>query len=214
MERQSELGHAVLPVSGAVLAGGRGVRLGRDKARVAVGGATLLDRAIATLASFCTDVLVVGRTGDFTPRPDVRALPDLRPGSGALGGIYTALVAAAHPLCVVVACDMPFLNPALLRYLAALGEHADVVTPLVHTHPETLHAVYRRTCIPHIEAQLDRGDFKIARFFDAVRVRYVERAEITPVDPDLRSLFNINHPDELAAAQAAFGDSPTATTGV
>lgn len=205
VEQQGASSQAIVPVSGAVLAGGKGVRLGRDKARVALGGATLLDRAIATLASFCADVLVVGRTLEVAPRPGVRSLTDLRPGSGALGGIYTALVTAAYPLCVVVACDMPFLNAALLRSLVALADEADVVAPLVHGHPETLHAVYRRTCIPHIEAQLDRGELKIARFFDAVRVRYVDRAEMEPFDPELRSLFNINYPEELAAAQRAFG---------
>jgi molybdopterin-guanine dinucleotide biosynthesis protein A len=202
-------------LSGAVLAGGKGVRLGRDKARVVLGGATLLDRAIATLAALCDEVLVVGRTSDYTPRPGVRALVDLRPGCGSLGGIYTALVAAAHPLCVVVACDMPFLNETLLRHLVALAEveGADVVAPLVHGHPETLHAVYRRTCLPPIAAQLDRGDLKIARFFDAVRVRYVERAEIEALDPDLRSLFNINYPQELDAAAAAFEGRRTTEGG-
>lgn len=188
-------------VTGAILAGGKGVRLGTDKAALYVDGSTLLSRVYEQLAPVVDEVLVVGRTV-ARAEAGMRGVPDAVPGGGSLGGVYTALREAAAPRCLVVACDMPFLNRRLLAYLIDLSHGYDVVVPRLGEWFEPLHAVYTKTCLEPIEALLARGNRRILDFFPEVRMRYVERAELVAFDPDLRSFFNINTPEQLQQALA------------
>ena len=139
--------------SGAVLAGGRSRRLGLDKTTLpwppplpgvrarrrrrpgaagAVGavGATLLERTAGTLAALCDEVLVAGYRGARPLPPRLRAVPDLFPEGGSLGGIYSALQAAAHDVMLAVATDMPFLSLPLLRWMLAQPRDYDVLLPV------------------------------------------------------------------------------------
>lgn len=199
--------------SGAVMAGGQSRRLGRDKALLVVNGETLLARALRIVAEVTTEQLVIGPPERREQAPDVRVLADELPGSGPLGGIYTALRAASHDYLLVVACDMPFLNRDLLRYLLSLADAYDVVLPRVDGRGEQLHAVYARSCIEPIAAQLQSGDFKIDRFFARVRVRTVDEDELRRHDPSLRSFRNVNTPEDWAEAQALLAGANNAEYG-
>ena len=191
----------VVDVSGAVLAGGRATRFGADKALLRLGGETLLARVVGRLAPLTDDVMVVGREQIDSDLP-ARAVADRRPGSGSLGGIYTALQTARTTRCLVVACDMPFLNSGLLAYLIGLEGDYDVVIPRLNGLLEPVHAVYARSCLGPIEDLLAAGNLRIFDFFAHVRVRYVEQSEVVAFDPQLMSFFNINTPEQWQRAQA------------
>lgn len=198
-------------ITGVVQAGGKSRRMGRDKALLELGGQTLLARAVATLRRITPDVLVVGPPARQHHAAGARVVPDAYPESGPLGGIATALLAAATARVAVVACDMPFLNAELLAYLASLDPDADAVVPRMEGQPEPLHAVYARASLPVMQEQLAAGDLRVANFLARVRVRYVEEPELRAVDPDLRSFFNINTPADLEAAGLALnGGGPLA----
>lgn len=183
------------------MAGGRSSRLGRDKALLVLDNETLLSRALRTLTAVTAEQMVVGPAERQQQVSAVRVVPDIVPGSGPLGGIYSALQAAAYEYVLVVACDMPFLNPLLLTYLLTQAPGWDVVLPRVDGHGEQLHAVYARSCLDAITRQLQTGDFKIDRFFARVRVRSVEADELQRYDPELRSFWNVNTPEDWEQAQ-------------
>lgn len=185
------------------MAGGKSQRLGRDKALLVVEGETLLARALRIVGTVTSEQLVVGSPERATQAPNTRVVSDELPGSGPLGGIYTALRAASHDRLLVVACDMPFLNPALLRHLLSLAEGYDVVLPFLEGRGEQLHAVYAHDCLEAIAQQLESGDFKIDRFFSRVRVRRVEENELRRHDPELRSFWNVNTPEDWERAQSS-----------
>lgn len=205
MPERDETGHAdaPLPATGAVMAGGKSQRLGRDKALLIVDGETLLSRALRIVGKVTSEQLVVGPPERAAQVQSVRVVSDELPGSGPLGGIYTALRAASRDRLLVVACDMPFLNPALLRYLLSLAEGYDVVLPFIEGRGEQLHAVYAQSCIEAVSQQLESGDFKIDRFFSRVRVRRVEESELRRHDPELRSFWNVNTPEDWERAQSS-----------
>jgi molybdopterin-guanine dinucleotide biosynthesis protein A len=121
---------------------------------------------------------------------------DVYPGKGSLGGIYTAIHTARYSHCLVVACDMPFLNTDLLRYLVDLSPGFDVVVPRIEQFPETMHAVYGKGCLEPIKRRLLADELKIIGFFDDVRVRYVERDDVARFDSTFRSFLNVNTPDD------------------
>jgi molybdopterin-guanine dinucleotide biosynthesis protein A len=135
---------------------------------------------------------------------DVPLFPDLKLGRGALGGLYTAIASASHPLVAVVACDMPFASVSLLEAASRLlvEEEADVVIPKSDEGYEPIHAVYRRaTCLPAIEAAIDAGQWKVIAWFPQVKVRVLTHDEIKRYDPSGLAFWNVNTPEEFSKAE-------------
>ena len=193
-------------VSGIVLAGGQSRRFGRDKAVEPFQGQPLIERVIRGVSQLTDEtVVVVGdqARGDALPLlPGIGIAPDIYPGGGSLGGIFTGLSVARMPWGLVVGCDMPFINLELMRYLLSLSEGADAVVPVVAGRPEPTHALYSKECLGPIEGFLKAGELRITGFYDQVNVRYVAEEEIAEYDPDFLSFFNVNSLADLEKANA------------
>ena len=187
-----------------IQAGGQSSRMGEDKALKTFLGRPLIQRVIERLAPVADELIVT------TNRPEdyfflsLRLIPDLKPGRGALGGLYTAIASATHPMVAVVACDMPFASPSLLEAATRLmvQEGADVVIAKSDEGYEPLHAVYRReTCLPAIEAAIDADQWKVIAWFPEVKVRVLTSDEIKSYDPSGLAFWNVNTPEEFAKAE-------------
>ena len=184
-----------------ILAGGESRRMGRDKSRLILGSETLIARAVRTLRALSDDIIIVTSTPESFSGLVARLTSDVIVGGGALSGIHAGLAAARHEFALVVACDMPFLNLALLRHMASLASGHDAVVPHWQGEFEPLHAIYSRQCTTVIEATLQRGDRRVVDIYAAVRVRYLEPEEIARFDPEGLSFFNINSPEDWERAQ-------------
>lgn len=218
-------------VAGAVLAGGQSRRMGRDKAFLQIAGTPLIERTLATLDRSFPEILVVANEVPRYAHLGRRVAADLRPGAGALGGLYTAIALAsgqaAPPLpdrsgrlaapthVFVCACDMPFLDERLVDLLVreagrpgADGRLPDVVVPEDPNAPDSsagLHplcAVYGRRVLPPIERRLAEGRLKVIGFYDEVRVRRVGPAALAAAGVPPHALLNTNTPEELALAES------------
>jgi molybdopterin-guanine dinucleotide biosynthesis protein A len=191
-------------ISGVIMAGGVSQRLGKNKALERIGGRTLIERVIDSLAPLTTELLVVvaqpEQAAAFRLPPSVRVVSDRYPGKGSLGGIFTGLDASVEPWSLVVACDMPFLNRELLCHLIGESSNVDAVVPLLGGQIEPLHALYSKACLAPMEQMVRAGNLKIAPLFEAVRVRYVDEGTIDRIDPRHLSFFNINTQADLQEA--------------
>jgi molybdopterin-guanine dinucleotide biosynthesis protein A len=196
-------------VTGIVLAGGKSLRLGREKALERVGGKRLIEKAVDSLCPISQEVLVVTSQEQFNNIASInlaaRVVVDLCPNKASFGGIYTGLSSSNTLYCIVVACDMPFLNSALLRYLTDLAPGFDVVIPRFNGNIEALHAVYSRTCLHAIRQLLDKNMLQIIQLLPLVRTRYVDDDEINRYDPKHLSFFNINTRSDLLQAEEIIG---------
>ena len=188
-----------------ILAGGRSTRLGRDKASLHLNGEPLLHRTISRLERLSNEIIIVLAPGQQMPvlpdSPRIRIVTDIMPGKGPLIGIYSALQVSKDDRCLAVACDMPFLNVYLLRYMMGLAPAFDVVIPRVNNLPEPLHAIYSKRCLNILEEMIEQGDLKVVNLLRRAKVRYVEKSEIDAYDPEHLSWFNINTPDDLKDAE-------------
>jgi len=189
------------PLSVVVLAGGQGRRFGQDKTGIRLAGETLLERSLRRMAPLSDDLIVAGGNAAGSEAPDVRWAPDLAPYEGVLAGIAGGLLACRYPWAFVVASDMPFVSLALVRYMAALRARHDAVVPRLEVGLEPLHALYSQSCLPALREALSAGRRRAISFYESLCIRYVEPREIAPYDPDGRSFFNINTPDDLAQAE-------------
>lgn len=194
-----------MDISCIVLAGGRGLRLGHDKALETVGNRSLLERVVSRLWRLSSAVIVVTAQERSFPQligyPELRVVADTYYGKGPLAGIYAGL-AASDSLCnLVVACDMPFLNQALLDYMVRVSLEGDVTVPRLGDAIEPLHAVYSRRCLGSVEYLLKQGRGQVRELFELVKVRYVEAEEINRFDPEHLSFFNVNTVADLDRAR-------------
>jgi molybdopterin-guanine dinucleotide biosynthesis protein A len=184
--------------------------MGQDKAFLEVEGQPLIALVAERLRAVAGEVIVAANdTARYAAFGD-RCVPDVYPGVGTLGGIHAGLRAAAHDLVVVVACDMPFLNAHVLAwFVGAAGKTngaggADLVVLKHAEGVEPLHAVYRKSCLPVIEATIRSGERCAFAFYDQIAVRYVSPPEIAGLDPTLRSFRNLNTLDQWHEALAEF----------
>lgn len=176
--------------------------MGVNKALLDVGGTTMVARTADLLRPLADDLFVVANDTPLYAGLGLRVVPDLVPDRGSLGGIWTAVARAANPFVLCVACDMPFLAPALLRaLLEAPGATDDAVIPRLATGPEPLLAVYGRTLLPAFERAVAAGELRIMAALGQARVRFLEGEELERLDPGRRSFVNVNTPGELAEAR-------------
>ena len=189
------------PITGVILAGGKSSRRGQNKALMALDGQRLVDRVVTVMRSVFDDLLMVTNTPEVYAELGVPMVPDVWPEKGSLGGIYSAIYHVATPYCLVVACDMPFLQTAILRYLLTQIHDYDVVVPDVLGELQTLHAIYSKACLQPIERRLATHQLRIVGFFPDVRVRMITASELAPYDPALLAFQNLNTPEEFQAAE-------------
>ena len=185
----------------AVLVGGKSRRYGRNKALEIFQGERLIERQLRKVQSLFTEVVVItNEPGDYL-HLEVTLLRDVIPGLGPLGGIYTGLLFAQGKSVFVTACDMPFLQPAVVKHMVQLSRNNDVVVPQKREGLEPLHAIYSARCLPHIKKMLERGEFQVISFFPAVKVCRLSQEELQKLDPHGLSFFNINTPDDMDRAR-------------
>ena len=184
-----------MEVGSIILAGGKASRLGRNKANELVGGKYLIERVIEKLRQLSSHIVIAtsAELAMLFQTYDVEIAEDVYPDCGPLGGIYTGLMASPCLHNIVVACDMPFLNTELLRYMVQLSYDFDAVVPRLNNgYVEPLHSVYSRVCAGSIKARLDKGILQTFLFLSEVSVRYLDQPEYQKFDPRLLSFSNIN----------------------
>ncbi len=184
-------------LAGVILCGGRSARMGVDKATIQFEGMTLLERAVARLGDVCNPLLIApgGTPATVSGR---RAIADAAPNAGPLGGIVAALRASPHRLLAVVAVDLPWVDPGLIRVLADRIGDRDVALCETGGGIEPLHAVYSTSILAAAESALagpDRSLRRVIRMANALRVPETEWRGAG--FSDLFAL-NLNTPEDLA----------------
>jgi molybdopterin-guanine dinucleotide biosynthesis protein A len=188
----------------AIQAGGQSTRMGEDKALKSFLGRPLIQRVVDRMTPIADEIIVTTNHPDDYTFLNLRLVPDLKPGRGALGGLYTALFSATQSIVAVVACDMPFASVSLFEAARRLlvEEESDVVIPRTDEGYEPIHAIYRRAaCVPAIESALDADQWKVIAWFPQVKVRTLTLEEIRLYDPSGLAFWNLNTPEEFAEAE-------------
>ena len=179
------------------MAGGKNIRMGKNKAFLEINGQRLIDRTVELLKGIFSQVILVTNTPLEYSYLDIEIVVDIVPKRGALIGIYTGLFYSSHPHCFVTACDMPFLSKKVIEHLITLSKNYDVVIPHLDDGYHSLHAIYSKKCMKSIEKLIRENNLKIIDFFDKVKVKEVLSDDINPLDPTLNSFLNLNTPEDL-----------------
>lgn len=195
----------------AVLAGGKSLRFGSDKAlaTLEVNGPPLLQIVIDRLRGLTEDLFIVASDRPRYARFEVPVHPDRWDAAGPLGGITTALATARSERCFVTSCDMPFLNPRLIRWMLNQASWP-VVAPLLAGASrqggirvaQTLHAIYQKECLEIGDQMLASGERRVSALLERVPTLFLDAADVAVHDPDYWSFFSVNTPEALVQARA------------
>jgi molybdenum cofactor guanylyltransferase len=187
--------------SAFILAGGKSKRFGADKTVYPVNGKPLIEYVTGVLSGIFSDISIIADDVEKYRYLDLPCHPDIIPGMGPIGGIYTALHHSRSEYSFIVAGDMPGLNAGLIRYMLSLAGEHDVVVPFVGGNYEALHALYGHGCLRHVDAVIHSGERRIISFFDRVRVRTVTADDISPFARPDRVFRNINYLADIEHGQ-------------
>lgn len=197
-------------ITGAVLAGGQSRRMGRDKATLALDGEPLVARVVRGLRLALKDVIVIGPASLRALRPGALVIPDIRPGLGPVGGLLTALESAQTPWIFLAACDMPFIEQALVQRIVGLALASRDVDAVAFRSPgglEPLCAAYHRDLLPLVADALNGPRPSMRGLLSEIRIREIPREEMTSLDPNSHSTFNTNTPEEWRRAEILAHDT-------
>jgi molybdopterin-guanine dinucleotide biosynthesis protein A len=195
-------------MTGIILAGGENRRMGRDKAFLSIAGRPMIEHVLAAFRAVVGRIFIVtnapGRYGGYA----VTAVTDAFDTRGPLTGIYSGMAASDDEYHFVAACDMPFLEPGLMRFMAGLADGPDAVVPLVGGQYEPLLAIYHHRLLPLMEDRIRRGVQRVQALYDGLDLRPVTEEEIRRFDPGKRSFINLNTPAQYK--EVSCSDSDTA----
>lgn len=189
--------------SGFILAGGKSSRMGTDKSLLRFGNSTLIGSAIERLRKIVAEVAIVSPRDDLAGYAPV--IHDVYPDRGPLGGIHAALASSAHELNLMLAVDMPFVEPELLQSLLGIAQESQAVITVPQTRNgwQPLCAVYRKAFASVAETALKGDDYKIDRLFKQVTTRILSEAELEKWGYTSRVFMNLNTPNDLRNAAPA-----------
>jgi len=192
----------IAQVAGVILAGGKSSRFGSNKALALHQGDALIQGITRRLAGLFPETLIITNTPEDYAFLGWPMAADQYQNCGPLAGIHAALRTTSQPRAFVCGCDMPLVNPELIRFLCELPGDHEVALPWLPEGPEPLYAVYSKKILPLIEENLNAGQYKLGGLYEKLRIRKVTTEEILQVLPDLTTFQNINHQHDLARLAA------------
>lgn len=190
-------------MTGIILAGGKNKRIGKNKSFIKIGKRTVIDRTFSILSRIFRDIIIITNNPHLYTYLNCKTYPDIIPRKDSLGGIYTGLKVSSSEHNFIFACDMPFLNESLIRYMIGITKNSDIIIPRSKKGFEPLHAIYSKTCITYIEKQIEQNNLRILDIFPYVRVKEIGISEIAEYDSKEIAFLNLNTEEDILKAEAA-----------
>ncbi|MFP4391375.1 MAG: molybdenum cofactor guanylyltransferase [Desulfohalobiaceae bacterium] len=190
--------------SAIILSGGLNTRMkGLNKSFLQLQGISFLQRLLDVLRPLFQEIILVTRQPELYCEPELRIVEDVFQIRSSLTGIHSGLLHASHKQALVTACDMPLLQPALVKELLERWDpEYEVLVPKKNSFYEPLCAIYAKRCLPWIEDLLHKEQVKISNLYNQVRIKEIQEQTLRRADPELASFFNINSQEDLLQARA------------
>ncbi len=196
-----------LPLMGTavILAGGESKRLGYPKELIKLNNETLIEIILKHLTPLFEDIIIVtNRTEIKEAVPEkIKIVEDIINDGrkSSIRGLHAGLKSSLSADNFVLACDMPFVNTALIELMYNLLPGHDAVVPRIDGYVQPLYAFYKKDCYTYIEKRIAEGKFKLSDLYKGLKVYYVEKKQIESIDRNQRAFFNINTEADLLEAE-------------
>lgn len=181
-------------ITGIILCGGRNKRMnGQNKAFLEIEGKTFFETIFYKFKSLGLESIIISNEPELFKDSGIKTYKDIIKKNTPLSGIHSGLSNIKTDFGFVAACDMPLLKTELMeKMINEVQNEFDAVTPNEGSFFQPLCSVYSKKCIPFIEALLSKGEVKVDRLFELVRVKKISYEKLRLTDPLLESFFNVN----------------------
>jgi len=181
-------------VTAIILAGGKSVRMGTNKAFLTYRNVPFIEIQIEILKHLFQDIIISANDAFLYEYLTLPIVSDVLPGKGPISGICAGLIRSKYPYAFAIACDMPFINKDVIKYIKGLVENNDydVIVPHTVRGPEPLHALYSKNCIAAMKLCLEEENLRLTDFLKKVNVRHVTVEELIRSGADINSFVNLN----------------------
>ncbi|MBI5049742.1 MAG: molybdenum cofactor guanylyltransferase [Nitrospirae bacterium] len=191
------MSYELIDCTGVILAGGENKRMPVPKAFIKVNGERIIDKNLELMKKLFKEVFIVTNQPEAYFYLRATMLGDIYNIRGPMTGIFTSLVNSAYPWIFVTACDMPFINYKLIRYMSLKRNNYKAVVPVFRRNIEPLFAFYSKSLCHDMEKALISGETGIQDFLRNKKVRYIRQGEIKGIDPEGKSFINLNTPEDV-----------------
>lgn len=195
--------------SAIILCGGKSSRMGFDKSRIRVGNSFLIELIVEKLKILFDDVIVIAGYEDRKfENVEFKVIQDVQKDCGPVGGIYTGLKSASSEYVFVTACDMPFINVDLIKYMITMiQEHKpDCIILKNGKWIEPLYAFYSKSMIDTFCKSIKDNDFKLFEIISSHKVYYIEEEKVRDYSKDLKVFANLNYIHDLDILRSVYGE--------
>jgi molybdopterin-guanine dinucleotide biosynthesis protein A len=196
--------HKIDHISGVLLAGGKSRRMGQDKRNLMISGKSLFHHVLHVLESVFSEIIIVMATiSSVVDKMNHRVVTDLIPDKGSAGGLYTGLTFSSNPQVFAVACDMPFLNPAVIQKVCSLSFSTDVTMVKLSNGLHPMHSVYSKQCLPVLRRMINADQLRIQDLLlqKDLKTKILGQEVVQEIDPQFKSFLNVNTPADLEVAE-------------
>lgn len=193
-----------MKISIVIQAGGQSSRMGQDKGLVELCGKPMILNIIERLEHYADEMIITTNHPEKYKQFGPRLVEDIFKDYGALAGLHTALESAMNEVVFVIACDLPYVNTSLFKFMRNTFEAklVDVVIPRTEMGFEPFYAFYRKsTCLPLVTDAILSGKRRLISWFENATIHSVYENDLRIFDQHLDSFVNINTPEELLKAQ-------------
>jgi len=180
-----------------IIAGGKSGRFGSDKSLFLFDGKPMIAHTYDAIKPVFDEIFIIASGGEKFSFLDAKIIPDIIPGLGPIGGIYTALESIDAGRIFVFPCDMPFLNTEFIRFMTTIPDLYDIIVPVMSGLYQPLHAIYSKTCSEGIKRKIELEDYRMSGFYEGYNIRAVGEDEIGFYDDPFRMFRNINFREDL-----------------
>ncbi len=191
-------------VSIVIQAGGQSSRMGEDKGLVDLCGKPMIQNIIDRLYPFADEMIITTNRSEKYKQFGLQIFEDIYKDYGALAGLHTALSSARNEMVFVIACDLPFVNTNLFKFMKNLFEAkaVDIVIPRTEKGYEPFYAIYKKNnCQPLVTDAIESGKRRLVSWFENAIVHPLYEDQLREFDPNLNSFVNINTPEDLEIAR-------------
>jgi molybdopterin-guanine dinucleotide biosynthesis protein A len=180
-----------------IIAGGKSGRFGSDKSLHIYEGKPLISHTYDAVKPVFDEIYIIAPGGEKFSFLDAKIIPDIIPGLGPIGGIYTAVESLDLERVFIFPCDMPFINTEFIKYMTEIPDYYDIIVPELNGRYQPLHAIYSKRCADGIKRKIELKDYRMSGFYEGYNIRAVNEDEIGFYDDPFRMFKNINFREDL-----------------
>jgi molybdopterin-guanine dinucleotide biosynthesis protein A len=188
-----------MATTGIILAGGKSLRMGRDKGLTEFKDRPMIQHVIDHIEPICDQILISANRDEYN-KFGYQVVRDEIKDIGPAGGIISCLPHAKHTKCIIISCDLPYASKIFIEQLLSVSEKYEITIPRMDNYLQPLCAIYSKDILPRFKSLVDQGQYSMQKLVNRFTLNIVDQYDLSKVDfqvelRNINSLADLKHLD-------------------